>query len=64
MAIMHIMHIMRIMHSKGKKGKRTHQGSAMDVLARIESVNMCWYILVCILACIFVRIGMYEPGTY
>ena len=36
-----------------------HQGCAMDVLARIESVNMYWYVWVCILACILVRIGMY-----
>ncbi len=41
-----------------------HQGSAMHVLARIESVNMYWYVLVCIVACILVRIGMFEPDTY
>ena len=41
-----------------------HQGCAMDVLARIESVNMYWYVWVCILACILVRIGMYQLGTY
>jgi len=41
-----------------------HQGSAMDVLARIESVKMYWYVWVCILACILVRIGMYQLGTY
>ena len=41
-----------------------HQGSAMDVLARIESVNMYWYVWVCIWACILVRIGMYKAGTY
>ena len=41
-----------------------HQGCAMDVLARIESVNMYWYVWVCILACIWVRIGMYQLGTY
>ena len=41
-----------------------HQGCAVDVLARIEYVNMYGYVLVCIVACIFARIGMYEHGTY
>ena len=48
----------------GRGPARVHQGCAMDVLARIESVNMYWYVWVCILACILVRIGMYQLGTY
>ena len=48
----------------GRALSETHQGCAMDVLARIESVNMYWYVWVCILACILVRIGMYQLGTY
>ena len=49
---------------RGRAQAAHHQGCAMVVLARIESVNMYWYVWVCILACIFVRIGMYQLGTY